>query len=625
MIRRLLPFPVALLALACGAPDPGTRAPEAGIRDVVILKQGSQVPLPFDPRGGRLTRVTGELFAMLGHPVVLELDTALSPEIAAHFEETVLASFETLLRELASVKARSPRLFAEAAWVERVVVTYDAVATESRGELVKGKKVLLVRAPPDRFPLLVPGVVTEAIFELALREAEARYGEASPGRLPESEAEAWFSYMTETSAWIRVRSTKSARTEAREKGLDLDDTLRLAHLERIARFGIHTNAKSALGQKVKAWLLEAFDVADRTPRPGRLADRADPDVSERAAKAYDAWLRGAAGSFDTRDHLTVLRVLERRVRDCGETCAAKAPFPSVDLFASGIAVHDDWVRSGAPVEPPATAQGDAWRFVVCPSARKAGSPGLPSSCSPWVDVALTDPEWRRRLAEVILAKRNERLLETVLLNASSRSGKHAPLLLDAVGRDERLFGVGARLLAVDQARNDAVANALEAEAAGWWRPHPSRRGLVLFLAARRWERAGLHYADSDAPRFAAEHGGPAGGDALARFFAFGPRSAELAPFAWKALARSGERDEGVARAATSLLDRDRHDHTTQASLTLARLRRRLCEEKNANGLATLRAELERWARAHPDDTASVANAIADATLAKCPRPDAPVE
>lgn len=590
---------------------------------MVVVRQGSQVPLPFDPRGGRLTRVTGELRAMLGHPVVLELDTALSPEIAAHFEETVLASFETLLRELTAVRAKSERLFMEAAWLERVVVTYDAVARESRGELVKGKKVLLVRAPPDRFPLLEPGIVTEAIFDLALREAEARYGEASPGWLSESEAEAWFAYMTETSAWMRVRSTKTARAEASAKGFDLDDTLRLAHLERIARYGLRVNHKSALGQRVKAWLLEALDVADRTPRPGRLANRADPEVSERVAKAYDAWLRSAAESFDTRDHLAVLRVIERRVRDCGEGCAARAPFPSIDLFASGIAVHDDWARSGAPVEPPATAQGDAWRFVVCPAARKNGSPGLPSSCSRWVDVALSDPEWRGRLAEVILSKKNERLLETVFLNASSRTGKNAPLLLDALGRDERLFGVGAKLLAVDQARNDAVTNALETEAAGWWKAHPSRRGLVLFLAARRWERTGLHYADSDAPRFAAERGGPVAGDALARFLAFGPRAAELAPFAWKALARSAERDEAVARATTGLLERDRQEHTTHATLTLTRLRRRLCEEKNASGLAALRSELERWAKARPDDAASVSNAIADATLAKCPRPAEP--
>ncbi len=608
MVKRILA--VAALVAACGGAEPATKAPAAGIRDVVVMRTGASTPLPFDARGGRLTRVTQEVTALLGHPVVLELDTALSPEIASSLEETVLASFEGLAGELAVLRTHAPGVFAEAKKLERVLCTYDAVAKESRAALADGGRVLEVRSPPDRFPLLERGVATEALVTAYEGALDDRFGDADPSRLSTTEAEAWFAYMTKTRAWLAARERAAGERSARTT-----DTLRIEHLARIVALGNAIDPRSALGKKVKAHLLRELELADRTPRLGRWADHADEATSAKLVKGYDEWLVRTTASFDDEDRLAVYRgLVEKRFQSCG-TCVATPAFPSFDVLAFGLAVHEDWARAGATTEPPKTARGELWHQIVCPRLR-GRSPSR--SCGRFFEVALADPGWRAKLANAILDRRDARLLESALTTGTIRSTKPAIALLEAVGGSNPTMFRQATTWLVEDESQSGIASALEGMSGAWWREQPSRRGLVLLLQARHWESLGPHYGDSAATRFAAEHGGPASDDVLADFLAFGPRAVELAPAAWKALARTASRDARVAAALPALLERDRAEHTTRATVTLARLRKAFCEEQDAAGFAALRAELTRWAKARPDDAASVSNAIADASLAKCP-------
>jgi hypothetical protein len=142
-VRMLVAAALLATALGCGG---GTITPakHGGIRDVVIVLKGSDEPLPFDPRGGRLTIVTQGITRTVGHPVILELDTALSPELKASLEETVLASFETIARELVLLRDEDPEMFARARAVERVVCSYDAAAKQRSGALQEIGMVFVV-------------------------------------------------------------------------------------------------------------------------------------------------------------------------------------------------------------------------------------------------------------------------------------------------------------------------------------------------------------------------------------------------------------------------------------------------------------------------------------------------
>jgi hypothetical protein len=97
----------------------------------------------------------------------------------------------------------------------------------------------------------------------------------------------------------------------------------------------------------------------------------------------------------------------------------------------------------------------------------------------------------------------------------------------------------------------------------------------------------------------------------------------MAPKIWPALAKGADRDDLVAKSLPILLTRDRDARASRAGPALVLLRTRLCGEKNAAGLAAMRASIERWSKANPDDAPTVSNALADFTLARCAKAPEP--
>ena len=609
------------LVAGCGGSGPaaGTTAPQGAIRDVVVVLKGSEEPLPFDPRGGRLTIVTQEIARLVGHPIVLELDTALSPELKASLEETVLASFETIARELVLLQKEDPEMFAKARAIERVVCVYDAVAKTSEGGLQEGDdgRVLVVRSPPDRFPLLERWVLSQAVYDAYVTDLEARWGEADPTRLAPREQAPYFAYMTKTRPgaghlWIAARAKKGQGARPR-------DELRAEHVERIVRLAGVVQPRTPLARKVNAFLLES------APFIGTLngddGARIDPVVARRVVGAYESWLGRSAPSFDDDERLTLERALFERPFG-----GANATFRDFDRFAFGLSVYDAWVKDGARVELPPGPRAELQKNVVCPVKRRPLD--LPDSereirygCSRFFAAVLESQPERARLAATIETRRDTKLLETALLDLGHGQGNHALALVEAL-RDETLFRHGVAVLFHDLARRDDVKSALEKAAPRWWRDAPGRRGLALLVIARSWDHLHVHYGDEQWRRFVAEFGGPIQRDVLAAYLSEGPRAIEMAPKMWPALAKTPERDELVARSLPLLLARDRDARTARARPVLGLLRTRLCEEKNAPALATVRGALERWRSEHPDAAAAVSNAIADFTLARCAKPSA---
>lgn len=597
---------LALVMLAgLGCVEPAKEPVRQGaIRDVVVVIKDNTEPLPFDPRGGRLTIVTSELTRLVGHPVVLELDSALSPELKASLEATVLASFETITRELVLLQREDPEMFAKARIIERVFCAYDAVKDDSEGTIDVAKKTLMVRAPADRFPLLEPWVLTRAVYDSFIADLDARWGEADPAKLSPPERAPYFAYMTRSrpgtgNLWIAKRRRARGSSEATEALYD-------EHLSRILTLArVVQSTSDPLARKIRGYLLGQLQYLNTS--------REEPTLRQKRLNAYGAWLAKSLPTLDDGERLIVARTLFERSFSC-PSCSRS--IPNVDTFAFGMGIFDEWVKDGAKLDADGP-RGELFKSVLCPSRRRGeDQTEIVWGCGGFFARAIADDELRARLADTITKRHDTKLLETALLDPPKNGGETMVSLVESL-RDEALFHHGFEVLFHDLARVDVARSALEAAATRWWRDQPKRRGLALLVMARAHEGLHVHYGDNHWTRFVGEYGGPVKKDVLTAYLAEGPRAVEMTPKIWLALDKSSDRDRLVAKSVPVLLDRDHKARSSRTSATLALLRQRLCRERDDRGMSDVRAAIEEWLRAHPDGAALVSNARVDFTLERC--------
>jgi hypothetical protein len=613
-MKRALAAAFLVLAAACGGSQSQPATQQGSIKDVVVVLKGSDEPLPFDPRGGRITIVTGEIKKLIGHHVVLELDSALSPELKSSFEETVLASFETIVRELVLLQKEDPEMFARAKHLERVVFSYDVVRKESEGAL-DGEKVLRVKTPPERYPLLEKWILSQAIYDAHITDLEARWGDADPTKLATREHAPYFAYMTKTRPgagylWTVARDKKNPGAGAGH------DTTRVEHIGRIVKLAsvVNPQDEAALARKIRTFLLEQLHfLGGFRAKDARYPFKADEAVLARVLGDYERWLNQIQATFDDEERVKFAREIYEHAPD--------VVFPGFDRFAYGLAIYDAWAKEGAKNELPPGPRGELYKMVVCPSQRRGeGETEIKWGCSAFFSLAINDDSMRARLSETIAKRKDTKLLETALFNHPHNGGDKTLALVESLAGHEQLFHHGFGVLFHDLARVDDVKASLEKNATRWWRDTPNRRGMALFIMARQTEGLHVHYGDNHWTRFVAEYGGPVRRDVFSTYLAEGPRAVEMTPKIWLALAKGAERDDLVAKSIPVLLERDRQARTSKATVALALLRTRLCEEKNANGLTMVKSSIDRWASEHPTEAASVSNARADFTLARCKEP-----
>ena len=391
--------------------------------------------------------------------------------------------------------------------------------------------------------------------------------------------------------WIATRAKKP-------DGSSRWDELRVEHVGRIVKLAGVVEPKGPLARKVNRFLLESASFLGGLESERGSSREVDTALVRRVVGAYEAWLNQSLASFDDEEK----QLLERTLFE--KRSGSEVSFPGFDRFAFGMSIYDAWSKDGARVELPTGPRGELYKRVVCPAKRRGeAETEIRYGCSAFFALALQEDALRARLADAIAKRRDPRLLETALLNLGYGQGPQALALVEAM-KDDGLFRHGVNVLFHDLARRDDVRSALEKAAPRWWRDAPSRRGLTLLVMARQWDHLHAHYGDNQWTRFVAEFGGPVQRDVFAAYLSEGARAIEMAPKMWPALAKGSERDELVAQSLPILLGRDREAGSSRAGPVLVLLRTRLCEEKNAGGLATIRGALERWRSAHPDDASS---------------------
>lgn len=607
-MKHALGLVLATLVACHGAAEPKTGT----IDRVSVLLVDSDEPLPFDPRGGRITATTQQVASVVGHPVVLELDTALSPKLKASLEESVLASFENVARELIELQRAQPGAFEVATRIERIRCHYDAVIRDTQAKL--DGKVLDVRSPPHGFPLLERDVLTGAVLDAATTELMARWGDVDPSQLAPRDQEPWFDAMTLTRPgygylWV---STKRRQTAAPQR-----TALRAEHLERILLLAGVVTKGSPLDRRVTGFLLT---------EGGWIREEHDSEANPRVRDLYTRWLARSLPSFDDAQRLKAASSLY------GDGHRGAGSLPGLDEMSFGLSVYDSWVQDGAPIPTLATPRGELQRLVVCPKlVRGDRATETHLGCSRFFASVLRDPKKRAALAARIDAQRDPRLLEQALLNIGQdrlpsdlrrvSSVEDGIALIEAL-KDPALFHRGFRVLFDDHQRREDVQGALDAIAFQWWRDAPSRRPLALLALGRRRMALHPHYQDSQWELATKELGGPISSELFARFVDEGPMAVEMIPSMWKVLPKAAAgRDPIIARGVPILLDRDAATREVRSVTFLARLRLHMCDEHDASGLTLVRSAIQTWATQHPAEAAQVSNSLADMTAARCAKPD----
>lgn len=579
-MRALVALGFAVV-LGCGG---GQGARTGGIDDVVVVTRGGPDRLPFNPRGSRITMVAAEIQRVIGHPLVFELDTALSPELVSSLESTVLASFETVARELVNLQKHDPGAFAKARTVTRIVCTYDAVAKYSDGKL--DGTVLRVKSPPDRYPLLERGVFSELVARADEDALDARWGDVDPAKLAPRDRRPYFEYMMMTRpGYGYLWSHRRARAGSR-----------LAHIGRIVTLARFTSDDADLDRRVMEFLTRSDVVGFMGHEP------ASPTKS-----AYQQWILQA--NLDEKGRLEISRTMFPGRYEVG------ASFPEIDAFAFVFASYDAWRKAGEPETPFS-------KELICPSKPFfEEATELHFSCGRLASALLSVGKDRERLAEVVGRRKDKRLLELVLLNygGGNSAAVNAVKFLESLA-DEELFQHGFRVLFFDHHRESDVNYALKDAAGRWWHDAPNRRPQALLVIARQNASLHPHYSESAWSRFPPEYGGLLPAELFERFLAQGWYAAHLAPNMWPVIERSPRRDQLIAQALPGLLE-----HGKDAQADLALLRDRFCKERNASGLAQSRASIAGWVRTHPAGAADVSNALHDFELARCPKPSSSAE
>jgi hypothetical protein len=293
----------------------------------------------------------------------------------------------------------------------------------------------------------------------------------------------------------------------------------------------------------------------------------------------------------------------------GEPCRSEycVPYarrwPGFDAFAAGVPIVDRWESSGHV----AGAQED---LVVCP--RPLGKYGALKRCG-WFRQAMEDPITTRRLAELIGKYEDPALVHAIISNSGETPPEnvvHFWRALEPWPRMWREAGVTAADTIMEQ--HEMQIPLLE-EARGAYAT-PELRAVALYVLGRDWtwgnDRGGYFVQPWD--RFPTDYGGPIAMPLFDMLLDVSPRSVDLVPIVWPALAKGKSRMQPVLDHLDTYLDQK------DASMrTLRKIAGTACRLGNARELAELHEWLVRRAKPGSPHEAEVGYAALETTPGHC--------
>jgi hypothetical protein len=629
---RLAACALVLALSGCAGPSMQRAEPaHAGGALVIVGPQPDH--LPFDPRGARLVEALGQLSAMVGHPVVFELDAALLPEYRVSFEEELIRSIENAARDLARLKKTSERVFQRSAGLlERIACRYEATARGPRGIFDSAARTVVVTKPPQA-ALVEPGVVLRALQEEFESYLDQQYRARAPEQVPPGEWGAYFEYLTMTRPGYGNLWERRLRNE-RADSSPLDKLANDPHAEtilRLTRLAELAPPHDATGVLVREWLARqaSWFEAQYGTQPERFAALPASCPWRRSEQAYVRWLSANASALPDDDKLALARVLFPARGSCraGQPCPDQPEaLPGFDRLGFGFAVVEQWRADGRPTA------GDTKRFelqdeLVCPhTTGPDGRRERTRSCGRgFYHQAMATEASRARLVRELAARADAGLVDEVFANSDLVPPERVIALWRGLEPHASQWQAASRAIAEHLLLQREHEGAIVQEAKRLWRDSPQRRGTALFILAHTTRGMDRHYADPRWAEFARDYGAPVSQQVFASFLDHGPAAVKLAPVIWPALAPGFSRAEPlVAR-----LDRFMQDPSVRAGRgdepgkSLRAIAGRMCGEPGAQDLPRLHQWLQQRARAHPQEAPALATLIQDTERCREPAQRSP--
>ena len=575
--------------------------------------------LPFDPRSARLAAATEQLSKMAGHPVAFQLDAALLPEYRSSFEDELIEAIETVIRDLARLKKNSPAAFEHAAPLfQRIECRYRATAKRVDAHFDAAAHLLTIDTPAHG-RLVERGTVGGALENEFEAYTDKLYSAMPPEQVPTGQRAAYFEYLSHRPSH-RARGEKLTPQEELSNSLFADTILKAVRLSELVG-----KSDDALGSRIRDWLADQMTYFDNRYEGDAELVRAAPPESpwRRAEVAWVRWLNANLGALTVEKKTSLARVLFKHGR-CASPCAApRAAFPGFDAFAFGLAIENAWAKGGHTTSKDNDKSFELEDTVVCPHhVDTEGFHRRSSSCSGgWYLSAIESEPTKKRLVQAIVAQDDPVFTENVFANVAGvggGSGEELVLMWRALEQSPKHWLIAGRVIVEYRFFREHTTE-LEAEANRLWRAAPDRRGMALYIMARKSGHMHRSYGDPFWTAFPKRFGESVSPAVFANYLDSTYGAMTFAPDIWMALGKGWSRAEVIVPRLDRYLDepsehfRNEHDKTR----TLTEILERVCDEGNSGDAARLHAFFVKRSASHPTEAASLANIITDTAPGQC--------
>ena len=594
--------------------------------DVAVTITPTPDTLPFDPRGARLLEATERLSGIVGHVIAFEFDAALLSQWRSGFEEQLITSIESVARALVAWKKDEPDGFVHSApLLRRVACRYSALAETSKATLDPETGVLRVDQAAHATSLVPETLVYDALETERDAFLERAFGEATPDGIAPASRRAYFAFL------VGTRPGYGALYERRfhDAQSKLDDVGKLAaspHADLISKVlrlnALALGSDAELAGRARKWLWEQLNwYRYRYSSDERELSQIGPGtIFRRAEVAYSSWLAAELprASDDEKLHAAEVFFSSELVACRSRACTVRAgAFPGVDPFTFGLAVVDDWIRSGRPLEGGVGKHAELMDLIVCPMGRdEAGKRSRSRGCAAgWIQRSVADDAGRKRLAEALDARGDVSLTDNVFANLKWGSTDAALALFRALDRNKPSWKAAATTLG--EVQIDDARDAILAEAAAIWKDTPSRRGTALYLVAQAKKGYDRSYGDTYWGGFARSFGSSIGEAELSGMLDQSAASMVHVPVMWAGLARGFSRVDVLTPRLDAWIGDATQPRSADRLRVLSAIVGRLCDDSAGGELGKLNTFLQRRVATHAGEQRALTILLRDTAQGGC--------
>lgn len=491
----------ACVIVACG-PSAVTRH-EHVVSGSVLLEPERYRAAKYDPNDPRLLRVSAELEALYGRPIVLRFAVEMMPRGEYYLDALFDSELGKLPQVMRGWKQNHSDAFAgmtaELAYID---FDYDGALSEPIAEF--GKEPGRMRFVLNSWSI-PSDLVQRAMASAHRRWQTHRYLERPVEQIPSSERLAYLQALIAEGAdyfFVRARQNQGVDSSVTDepsggRSAVIVRTLRLAELAGVEAPKLTralTERLLADGDYFRDCYVSHPEFVSRTPASS---------VWSLAAKQWLEWALRGLGTLPAEQRYELLETLMVPAQTSPRIARHERAFLGFDIVDFGFELLDDWSKAGHPTaagqgQPAADATTRLYDRILCPLLpdERGFLVRNAQNCRPTLyATALADDQGRQRLLSEIRSAEDPKvrtLLSGNLIEmARSRWGMPKGSVVPSVLALLRQFEPHraqwrelVRLLATEIDASDELREALYDQATRYYRERPEDRGVLLFLLAR---------------------------------------------------------------------------------------------------------------------------------------------